>query len=171
MHPRARQRRDRERGAALVEFAIVFPLLVLLLSGIIDFGMAFSNLNAARQGVREGARQAVVANLDSDGTCTILGGGTMADATRKVICMTKSRIGLPEADTRVMVAFGGTNQVGDSLLVCAQYPLTSATGVFEPVMDGRALTSKVEMRIEKTDLALTAGAESALPGEDWSWCV
>ena len=170
MHPRARRREDQERGAALVEFAIVFPLLFLLLSGIIDFGMAFANQNSARQGVREGARQAVVANLDSDGSCTIVG-GTLPDATRKVICMTKSRIGLPEADTRVMVAFGGTNQAGDSLLVCAQYPLTSATGVFEPVMDGRALTAKVEMRIEKADLTLTAGAETALPGEDWSWCV
>ena len=54
-------RTRRERGAALVEFAIVFPLFFLLVSGIIDFGLAFSDLNSTRQGVREGARQAVVA--------------------------------------------------------------------------------------------------------------
>jgi Flp pilus assembly protein TadG len=167
--PRAGARR--ERGAALVEFAIVFPLLFLLVSGMIDFGMLFVNLNSARQGVREGARQGVVANFGGSSTCTLTGAGSLDLETKELMCLTKARIGLTAADTRVKVAFVGTNSVGNSLLVCAQYPRTSMTGVFAPLLNGSVMTSKVEMRIEKVDLALTAGEETALSGTTWSWCT
>ena len=36
-----RRRQDNERGAALVEMALVTPLLVLLVFGILEFGLAF----------------------------------------------------------------------------------------------------------------------------------
>jgi Flp pilus assembly protein TadG len=46
-----------ERGASMVEFAIVIPLLLILLIGIIEFGRAYSAkisvTHAAREGVRE----------------------------------------------------------------------------------------------------------------------
>lgn len=50
--------RDRsERGAAAVEFALVLPLLLLLVLGIIEFGFIFNRYisvtHAAREGVRE----------------------------------------------------------------------------------------------------------------------
>jgi len=161
--------RNRERGAALVEFALVFPLLFMLIAGMIDFGMVFANLNATRQGVREGARQAVVADFGTDGSCTIVG-TTPAEATKQLMCLTKDRIGLPQVDTRVKVAFSNTNEVGGGILVCAMYPMTSVTGTFKPVLDGRVVTTKVEMRIEKVDESLTPAAEAALNG-DWSWCA
>ena len=45
-----------ERGAAAVEFALVLPLLVLLVAGIADFGRAYylqtTLSGAAREGVR-----------------------------------------------------------------------------------------------------------------------
>jgi hypothetical protein len=159
-----------ERGVALVEFAIVFPLLILLVSGMIDFGMAVTELNSTRQGVREGARQAVVANFGSDTACPVTG-SIASDASRKVICLTKDRVGESEADTRVKIVFTGLNQIGDSLMVCAERPLSSATGIFDPVLDGHVLTSKVEMRIEKVDAELLAAEETPLSGSDWSWCV
>ena len=50
----------RERGANLVEFALVLPLLVLMLAGIADLGQAFSAYirvtNAAREAARIGVR-------------------------------------------------------------------------------------------------------------------
>jgi Flp pilus assembly protein TadG len=53
-------RRD-DRGAAMVEFAIVVPLLFTLVFGIVDIGRAYflyNNLtNAAREGARYGAVQ------------------------------------------------------------------------------------------------------------------
>jgi Flp pilus assembly protein TadG len=54
-------KRDRDRGAAVVEFALVLPLLVLLVFGIAEFGRAYSIQTtlsgAARDGVRVMALQ------------------------------------------------------------------------------------------------------------------
>jgi Flp pilus assembly protein TadG len=45
-----------ERGAVAVEFALLAPLLILLLLGIVEFGRAYNTqislTNAAREGVR-----------------------------------------------------------------------------------------------------------------------
>ncbi|WP_241668128.1 TadE/TadG family type IV pilus assembly protein [Pedococcus bigeumensis] len=46
----------RERGAAAVEFALILPMLLMLIGGVIDFGNLYYNQlilsNAARDGVR-----------------------------------------------------------------------------------------------------------------------
>ena len=41
------------RGAAAVEFALVVPILFLLVFGIIDYGLYFSNSLATRQATRD----------------------------------------------------------------------------------------------------------------------
>lgn len=48
--------RDRTRGQAMVEFAFVLPIFLLLLFGIIDGGRAVYVNNALSQAAREGAR-------------------------------------------------------------------------------------------------------------------
>lgn len=57
-----------ERGAAAVEFAIVAPLLVLLLFGIISFGVMLSMRQSVSQAAAEGARAAAVTLIDADRT-------------------------------------------------------------------------------------------------------
>src|SRR3954454_6756064 len=47
---------DGERGAVLVEFALVFPILVMLLFGLLSGGLAWNQNLALSQGVRVGAR-------------------------------------------------------------------------------------------------------------------
>ena len=49
-----------ERGVALVEFALVLPLILLLLFGMIDFGKAFNYWNDETHLANEAARYAVV---------------------------------------------------------------------------------------------------------------
>lgn len=49
-------RSNRERGASLVEFAIVAPFLLILLFGIIDFGRYMAAAESVRAAAREGAR-------------------------------------------------------------------------------------------------------------------
>ncbi len=49
-----------ERGAVAVEFALVAPLLLILIFGIIDLGRAYSTLNQLAASAREGARLAAV---------------------------------------------------------------------------------------------------------------
>src|SRR4051812_6767998 len=49
-----------ERGQGLIEFALVLPLVLLLLFGMIDFGKAFNYWNDETHLANEAARQAVV---------------------------------------------------------------------------------------------------------------
>ena len=54
------KKRRRERGQSLVEFALVLPILLMLLCGIIDFGWVYYNQIALSNAAREGARYAVI---------------------------------------------------------------------------------------------------------------
>ena len=54
------RRRRGERGAAALEFALVVVPLLLILGGIVNFGMAFSQKLALDNAVRQAARAAVV---------------------------------------------------------------------------------------------------------------
>ena len=50
----------RERGAAAVELAIIMPLLLLVIAGIVDFGRFFMTEIQLTNAAREGARVAVI---------------------------------------------------------------------------------------------------------------
>jgi Flp pilus assembly protein TadG len=49
-----------ERGTALVEFALIAPILFLFLFGIIEFGRALNYYNDLTQLAGQGARAAIV---------------------------------------------------------------------------------------------------------------
>ncbi len=51
---------NRERGATAVEFALLLPLLLLLVFGIVDFGRALNAQETLTQAAREGARLAAL---------------------------------------------------------------------------------------------------------------
>jgi Flp pilus assembly protein TadG len=94
-----------ERGVALVEFALVLPLILLLLLGMIDFGKAFNYWNDETHLANEAARQAVVDNCPS---CT--GGQKINDWIRT------------EADTAELMN-GGTQSISSpGLRVCIWFP-------------------------------------------------
>ena len=50
----------RQDGASAVEFALVAPLLFMILFGILQFGLAFLQVQSIRTAVREGGRVAAV---------------------------------------------------------------------------------------------------------------
>ncbi|QYJ04713.1 pilus assembly protein [Nocardioides panacisoli] len=58
--------RAEERGASAVEFALVVPLLVTMVFGIITFGYMLSFRQAVSQAAAEGARAAAVAPATAD---------------------------------------------------------------------------------------------------------
>jgi Flp pilus assembly protein TadG len=60
-----RNRVSREEGVAAVEFALILPLLALLLFGVFEFGRVWSQYQLYQGAAREGARCAAVA-VDSD---------------------------------------------------------------------------------------------------------
>jgi len=56
MKRRVWMRQARDRGAAAIEFALLFPLLMLIVFGTIDFGRALNAQITLTQAAREGAR-------------------------------------------------------------------------------------------------------------------
>ena len=54
----------KENGASAVEFAIILPILVMIVFGIFEFGIAYNNWIALTHAAREGARLAAVDQYD-----------------------------------------------------------------------------------------------------------
>lgn len=57
-----------EKGQAMVEFALILPILLMLIGGIMDFGWVFSNILIANNASREAARYAAIHKYDTDYT-------------------------------------------------------------------------------------------------------
>lgn len=176
----ARRRARGERGAALVELAIILPLFVVLVFGLIEFGITYNSYIALRQGTREAARQGVVGNFGSTTSCSLTGvTGSPSTDVQKLMCLAKQQVGLSFANTRVKVLSGspdfsspGTFATGDSLIVCTEYPVDSVAKFVSPFLGGAVLKTKTSMRIEAGYVNTeTGGQETALGGGDWSWCT
>jgi len=56
----------KERGASAVEFAIILPVLIMLVFGIVQFGVAFNKYISLTHAAREGARLAAVGAYEED---------------------------------------------------------------------------------------------------------
>jgi hypothetical protein len=63
--------RDRSRGQALVEFALVLPVLVLLLTGFFDLGRVVLAHDSLSNAAREAARYAVVHGGSIQNDCPV----------------------------------------------------------------------------------------------------
>jgi hypothetical protein len=58
---------DHSRGQAVVEFALIVPVLIMLLLGIMEFGRAVYTSNALANAAREGARYGIINPQDTGG--------------------------------------------------------------------------------------------------------
>ena len=58
--PKHSKRVGRERGAAAVEFALILPIMLLVIGGIVDFGRALFTEIELANAAREGARAASI---------------------------------------------------------------------------------------------------------------
>jgi Flp pilus assembly protein TadG len=111
--------RAADEGAAAVEFALVLPLLLFVVFGIVDFGLAFQAQIIANNAVREGARTASLGGTYNEtiaSTRDSLGGivnaGTPSIAATCTMVKTSlpcaswgpsSPTTIPPADSKVMV--------------------------------------------------------------------
>ena len=142
--PRGRRefRRD-QRGTALVEFALIAPLLFLLLFGIIDFGRALYYYNQVTQLAGQGARAAVV-NRNPDGTAITSGSSLQSQLVSKYTAQPELKNGIVVCITQV------PTNVGDPVTVKVSYqfhflPLIGAAG---GALGGLTLSSTQTERAE-----------------------
>ena len=116
----------------MVEFALVLPILCLLLFGVIQFGIVFNNYIDLTDAVRAGARKAAVSRQDTD---------PVGSATSAVV---NSAGDITINPAKVSVT--STWQPGDDVTVQASYPYSiSLLGI---VVAAGNLTSKTTERVE-----------------------
>ena len=131
--------KSRDRGASLVEFAFIAPMLILLLLGIIEFGYFLAEFNDVRHGAREAARVAAVNAGDNA-------------FLRAEVCDAM------DLTTTVSVKFtdSASGNIGDTGEVLVQASPSSLSGLalIEVFLPG-SLESTVEFRLEQ-------------PSADWS---
>jgi len=99
-----------DRGAAAVEMALVMPLLILMVMGMIDFGRAYSAQIQLSQAAREGVR---LASLNTTGVA----GGTV----------TANPYGDAAILARVQNAAGGVSGITVTTTYCSDPPGPSQT--------------------------------------------
>lgn len=77
---RARESRDGKRGQGLVEFTLLVPLFLLILLGVLEFGLAFTHNLTLESATREGARTgaALADGTGSDSSCLAANGTSRA---------------------------------------------------------------------------------------------
>jgi Flp pilus assembly protein TadG len=92
-----------ERGQTMTEFAMVLPLLAVLLFGVIQFGIAFNNYVALTDAVRAASRKAAVSRESGDpvGACTSAATNAAADLDQTKLNVTCSSSWAQGADVTV----------------------------------------------------------------------
>lgn len=93
------RRRDDDQGAALVEFALVAPLLMAFLLGIVTMGTTYSRSISLNNGAREAARYGAVLPVEGDIDAWL---NTLADVS---IAATSGEAGSAATGQRVCVAY------------------------------------------------------------------
>lgn len=77
----------RDSGAAAVEFALVIPLLLTVLVGILDFGVALNNSIQLTDSIREGARSFAISR--AVGTPVTAANASITNAAPSLLPLTK----------------------------------------------------------------------------------
>ena len=121
-----------EQGQALTEFAVVLPVLIVVLLAIVQFGIAFTHYLSLTDAVRAGARAGAVSAAESDPE--VVAKNAVFDAAD----------GLKEADLHVDV--DSAWESGSKLTVTATYPYE--LDVFGIVVKSGSLKSTTTERVE-----------------------
>ena len=150
----------------MVEFALIMPILFMVLFGVVDYGLFFDNSLSVRHGVREGARQGVVETAPGP-SCA-----SQSGYVAQLACETRSLVGPVTGDVYVKVFYDSWS-TGETLTVCSAVRTEGLIGLVPFPDDGYA-TAQTRMSIEVTDPVPTGPNtyEDTLPtGRDWSWCA
>jgi hypothetical protein len=142
----ARRRWRSQSGAELIEVALTLPLLLLVLLGIIEFGIMFREYEIITNAAREGARIRVLPAYDDDDAIArvnqyLTGAGLDPD-------LAETLVGDPEA-----VVIGGNCMSMIQVDVVYPHPIAFVSGIaslFGSTMADVNLSATSQMRTEAT---------------------
>ena len=149
---------NNESGQALVEFALVLPLLLLLVFGMLDFGKAYNYWNDATHLTAEGARYAAVNRKPKPLEAASLQEQILAQADT-----TELREGLtspPIAPAQVCIDFpnGGSHVSGDPVRMTMTFTYHFLPFIGDEVgFLTKTITSTTVMRLETAPTTYSAG--------------
>jgi Flp pilus assembly protein TadG len=129
---RRRRTATQEQGQAMVEFALVLPVLCVLLLAVIQFGIVFNNYITLTDAVRAGARTGAVSRLAT----------RPADVAEAKVRASASAL----AGTDLRVTVDSTWAAGTDVTVSATYPWDIS--LLGWVVGGGSLKSKTVERVE-----------------------
>ena len=123
-----------ERGQSVAEFALVLPLMMLILLGIVQFGMVFKQYITLTDAVREGSRKAAVARHRADRDSYVKG----------AVVSSGSDLGSGFKTTNVSVT--STWNHGEDVTVRATFPFS--INIIGIVVHSGTMTSTATERVE-----------------------
>jgi hypothetical protein len=121
------------RGQALAEFALVFPLFLLIVFGVVDFGRVVYAYNTLSNASRAGVRLAIV---DQNSIMIV-------DRARA------TALGMPPSEVAVDVPAPACTKIGCEIAVTVSYDWTAVTPIVGNVVGPISLSSTTSMPIER----------------------
>jgi Flp pilus assembly protein TadG len=132
--------RNRQRGAAAVEFALVFPVLLLVVLGAIDWGWFFFIDQLVTNCAREGARAGTL--LPPKPSSTDGAAETAAERAGNLF-LEKVKLIPPGFNSTYVDATAITVDGEDAIQVVVTFPVGSLTGFLSNVMPANARATAV----------------------------
>lgn len=139
--PPMRQARSNRPGQSMVEFALVMPLLLVLLFGIIEFGRLLLFYSSVVSASREGARYGSAAGDVGDSTAHYEDCAGIRAAARRVGFFA----GISDADIHISYDTGSASAPTSYRYICSDDPLT---GIIDPTELGDRITVVVSATFE-----------------------
>jgi Flp pilus assembly protein TadG len=134
----------RQRGGqALVEFALLAPVMILILLAILAFGLVFSWQNVLNNAAREGARAGAVAKTDAQIKSNVMQNVSLLPHCSTVL---DGIVIIPKDENGVSLP-AGTRQHGGSITVQLSYP-ASIVAIPGIMSSEKTLVAKSTFRME-----------------------
>lgn len=80
------------RGQALVEFALMLPILLLLVVGVMEFGLIINQYMVVAEAAREGARSAALGGSNATVTTVVRAAASQIDGSQLTITIAPSTV-------------------------------------------------------------------------------
>ncbi len=124
--------RSQEKGQSLVEFALLLPVLLLIICGLLDMGRAVYTYTVLSHSAHEGARQAVIADNPTE-------------VIINAAIQTAVAVNLQPSDVQIV----GNREPGTEVTVIVSYQFNLITPMIAQIVgDSLALSAAATMIVD-----------------------
>jgi Flp pilus assembly protein TadG len=122
-----------QKGQALVEFALILPILMLVVMAILQFGMMLNSYLTIENASREGARSGIIGSSDDEIEQLIISTAPNLDPSKLTVSITPKE---------------GFRKSGDTLTVNVSYNYELVVPIISSIVENVVLNGQTSMRVE-----------------------